>query len=87
VRTFTLLDLLDEMNIEPHNELTWTLGAALRERFRELHDRLPEKELRTKRSGLGSHCFAVYPISFKPEAQKIVTAHETESKKQQGWDF
>jgi hypothetical protein len=36
------------------------------------HSELPDKELRGKTKGPGSHCFAVYPESFVPTIDAII---------------
>lgn len=69
---FTVIDLIREQGFEPASPLSWEIGAAVRDAYERAHGALPEKDLRPKTSGTGSHCFACYPPSFKAEAGAIV---------------
>jgi hypothetical protein len=69
---FTTIDLLRSEGIEITPPLSWTLGTALREAYQRETGELPEKQLRRKTDGTGSHCFAIYPARFRPEALRIV---------------
>lgn len=81
-RGITVIDVMRELRIEPVPELTWAIGAAVRDRYERLHGRLPEKELRTKTSGGGSHCFATYPQDMRTEIANIIRLHQLETQKQ-----
>lgn len=78
----TVVDVIRDMGIEPEPNLTWAVGAAVRDLYEDKNGRLPEKRLRTKTDGHGSHCFAVYPESMRPEIEKIVGLFETNNKRQ-----
>jgi len=70
----TVRDRIRALGLAYSKRLHWSAGAAIRERWRDLHDgELPEKQLRQKtlRDG-GSHCFAVYPDDFVPEIDRIL---------------
>ena len=74
----TVPEVMRDLGLQWRNEDAWTIGAAVRERYRELHGgKYPEKKLRPKTSGCGSHCFAVYPLSFRKEIERIISMHET----------
>lgn len=62
----TVVDVFKAMGLSPTVQMTWAVGAAVRDRYQERFGHLPEKVLRTKTSGSGSHCFAVYPPSWRP---------------------
>lgn len=64
--TITAIDVFKAKGLEPEPRLTWAVGAAVRERYRDRFGKLPAKELRTKTAGGGSHCLAVYPESWWP---------------------
>jgi hypothetical protein len=70
---FTVIDVIRHLGYEVENDLSWTAGALLREAWFQKTGELPEKRLRKKTSGYGSHCFAVYPCRFQKEALVIVT--------------
>lgn len=78
----TIIDVCRALRIEPTPNLTWVVGALVRERYREVHRRYPSKQLREKTNGGGSHCFAVYPVAFRSEIERILLAHQTESARQ-----
>jgi len=69
--SFDVRDLLRALGVEPMPVISWQIGAAVRDAYFTRHQRLPEKELRTKTAGTGSHCFAVYPSGFWSEAMEI----------------
>lgn len=73
---FLLRELLAELgHVADEKRTNWELGAQLREAYKRKYGALPAKQLREKASGAGSHCFAVYPASFKGEAREIVAEH------------
>lgn len=78
----TIIDVMKRLRIEPTPELTWRVGTAVRVAYENKHGRLPEKGLRKKTSGPGSHCFALYSPSFVPVIEKIIRAHRAEKKRQ-----
>lgn len=69
---FTVVDLIKRLGYEVENELSWTAGCQLRDAWIALTGELPEKRLRQKSCGTGSHCFAIYPRHFYSEAIGIV---------------
>lgn len=81
-RTFTLIDVFRLLKIEPLKESTWPAGAACRDAFEKVYGHPPEKELRTKTAGVGSHCFAVYPWEFFGKAAEIVKMFNLERERQ-----
>jgi hypothetical protein len=83
VKTITVIDVLREMGIEITNELAWSLGAHVRERWTEKTGTAPALELTPKTHGRGgSHCLAHYPIDFKPEIMAIAKGYQIEKQRQ-----
>lgn len=78
----TVIDIMKELGVEITNDLSWSVGADVRALWEESNGREPDKELRTKTSGAGSHCFAVYPASFRPEIERVIKAHKAEEARQ-----
>lgn len=78
----TIIDVCRIMGVEPTPELTWAVGAAVRDLWVERHGVLPEKELRPKTAGPGSHCFAIYPETMRDEIENIIAKHHTEAARQ-----
>jgi len=69
---FTTIDLLRSEGVEITPHLSWTVGTTVREAYHRETGKLPAKALRTKTDGTGSHCFAIYPEWFRPEALRII---------------
>ena len=70
--TFTVIDVFRHLDLEPDPEDTWAAGARLRDMYEDAAGKLPDKALRPKTSGTGSHCFAVYPPKWWDKAVEIV---------------
>ena len=70
----TVRDRITHLNLEyPNKKQAWALGSNVRAEYVRLTGKHPEKKLSEKTSGKGSHCFAVYPKSFWPKMDKIIT--------------
>lgn len=70
---FTAIDLIRDLDYAPEPPLTWEVGAAVRDAYRQAHRALPPKALRPKTAGAGgSHCMAVYPDEFRSVAEAVV---------------
>lgn len=78
----TIIDVMHAMGIEPTNDLTWSVGNQVRDLYESRYSALPEKDLRTKTNGTGSHCFAVYPETMRADIVKIIKAQHTERQRQ-----
>lgn len=78
----SVMDVFRELKVEPEPKLAWAVGGAVRRIWEERHGSLPEKQLRRKTSGGGSHCFAVYPDSMRAEIVGVIRSHETEAERQ-----
>lgn len=71
--SFTVIERLQALGLTATKSERWAIGAAVRQRWLDLKGQLPEKALRSKTAGNGgSHCFAVYPDSFIPEADPVI---------------
>lgn len=68
----TIHDVASDVGMKLSNEAAWEIGAGLRRMWEETHGELPPKELRTKKAGLGSHCFATYPTSWRGVIEALV---------------
>jgi hypothetical protein len=67
-------EIAEEMGVVLTNEQAWAIGAAVQRRWEEHHGTLPVKELRPKKNGPGSHCFAVYPPPYHPLIRDLIRA-------------
>jgi hypothetical protein len=70
------------MGLEPAAPVSWEIGTRVRVTYQERFGQLPQKALREKTGGGGSHCFAVYPISMRGEIERIVREYSVEAAKQ-----
>lgn len=76
VRMVTIRDRLTA-HARLSNAAMWRVGNAVRDRWcadPRSNGRLPEKQLRQKGSGSGSHCFAVYPLWFASVIDELLEA-------------
>jgi hypothetical protein len=63
-------DVARERGIELSNEQAWAWGSGMRGVWLWEVGTPPLKELRSKRDGTGSHCFALYPPSWRPRMER-----------------
>lgn len=71
-KRITVIDVFHDLDLEPIPEDTWAAGNAVRDLYEATTGHLPLKALRPKTNGPGSHCFAVYPESWREEIEEIV---------------
>ena len=85
----SVVDRVRALGLEVHKSLTWPAGDAVRDEWGRRHGRLPEKALRRKASGTGSHCFAIYPPEFRDEMDRIIreVSDEVESEAAKQFDL
>jgi hypothetical protein len=72
----TVIDRIRALGFEATKRQRWEIGARVRDKWVEEHGELPEKQLRTKTSGEGSHCLAVYPNDFVPKIDEVIRREE-----------
>jgi hypothetical protein len=80
--SFTVVDVFHDLGLQPVPAQTWSAGNVARDAYLKATGQLPEKELRTKTGGGGSHCFAVYPEHWRPRVIAIVRLVATEGARQ-----
>lgn len=78
----TVVDVMRDLGLEVTPSLSWSIGAAVRALYEERYGALPDKALRAKTNGAGSHCFAVYPEHMRADIVAIVRRHKVESDRQ-----
>lgn len=78
----TVIDVCRAMGVEPEKSMTWAVGSALQRRYEEIFERQPPKELRPKTNGGGSHCFAVYPETWRITIESLIKAHNPDPGRQ-----
>lgn len=70
----TIIELAREMGVELDKEQAWSVGGSISAQFEADYGHLPQKELRPKTSGAGSHCFAVYPAPYHDRIRSMIRA-------------
>ena len=78
--TVTVIERFKRKGIETDKEVTWAVGARVSHRWVETYGQQPEKDLRQKTSGLGSHCLAIYPETWTPVIDETIDAVIAEGK-------
>lgn len=73
MEVITVMECFYEMGVVPDKHLSWKVGRQVRDTYVQQCNKFPDKELRTKTRGGGSHCFAVYPLEFKDQIKAIIT--------------
>jgi hypothetical protein len=68
----TVIDIIRALGNQPTNELCWRVGLLARKAHKARFGRLPDKSLRRKTSGSGSHDLAVYPEIMRAEIEALV---------------
>lgn len=72
-RMITIIEVFRSLGYEPTPHLTWQAGALIRDEWKSQHnDAPPVKDNRRKTNTKGSHCFALYPQSFRPYMELYV---------------
>lgn len=82
MKPLTVLDVARSMGVELDRNAAWSVGATVRRLYETEVGELPPKDLRTKTSGAGSHCFAVYPPEWRDRIAEIIRNHRTEEARQ-----
>ena len=72
MRKITILDVCREMGVDLEPKAAWSAGSTMAEMWKDETGELPEKQLRTKTCGTGSHCFAVYPESWRERIREVI---------------
>lgn len=78
----TVIDVFRSMGREPTPKHTWAVGTRVRLAYEEATGNPPEKLLRQKTYSGGSHCFAVYPESWRKTIMSFIESIETDDQSQ-----
>ena len=81
--SITVVEVMRDMGIEVTSKLSWEIGNVVRDLWMtQHHGALPDKELRTKTSGHGSHFLAVYPENWRDRIEDVVRFHRAQKARQ-----
>lgn len=78
----TVIDVFRSMGREPTPKHTWTVGTQVRLLYEKTTGFPPMKLLRPKTYSGGSHCFAIYPESWRATIREIIETLDTEEETQ-----
>jgi hypothetical protein len=78
----TVLQVFRSMGIEPDDKIHVSVGLRVALTYLKEVGEQPPKENRTKKCGIGVHCFAVYPPSWKKRIEEIIKEQKIEESKQ-----
>jgi hypothetical protein len=74
----TVNEVAKELGVELETHSAWSVGQSLVRQFQAENGALPPKDLRPKKNGGGKHCFAIYPLTWRPRiVEAIRAAHPT----------
>lgn len=83
----TVIDVMRQMGVELDPEITWSVGARVRDIYEQRYGQLPAKALRQKTNAGGTHCLAVYPESMRATIVSIIRTHQTNKAAQGRFEF
>lgn len=75
----TIHDVARRIGMELDNETAWSVGNRVMKAWLWQTGTLPLKDLRTKKCGIGVHCFALYPPTFRPRIELILRGYRPPS--------
>lgn len=65
-RRITVMQVFRDLGvIAPSPALSWSVGSRIATKWSDVNGEQPEKGLRPKTNGGGTHCFALYPESWR----------------------
>ena len=70
----SLHDVAERLGVQLTNGQAWEVGQTVARRWADCVGRQPRKDLRTKKNGAGSHCFAVYPPEWATVLEGVIKA-------------
>lgn len=65
-------DVAASRGLELDNDQAWEVGKIVEKKWTKLVGAQPHKDLRRKKQGPGSHCFALYPPSWIPVIEEAI---------------
>lgn len=72
MRTYSVPERIKFRQMQATNNDSWHLGKVVMQAWVRRYGNLPDKDLRTKTHGGGSHMFAIYPKHFVPTIDAII---------------
>lgn len=70
--TITVIDVFRAMGVKTDKRLTWEVGRAVAQKWRDTHGSSPPPRMTKKTNGGGTHCLAHYPASYYTLIEEII---------------
>lgn len=83
----TVTAIAVEMRVEPEDNLIWSIGNAIAQKWRDQYKEEPRKDLHPKKKGGGSHHIADYPPSWHETIRGAIAAANFEAARQGEFSF
>jgi hypothetical protein len=79
----TTLEVFHLLGITPTNEQAWSVGNRMQAMYAAEFGEQPPKDNRPTTTGAGTHCFALYPASWRGRIERVVR-EVTDARRSQG---
>ncbi len=76
------MEVFKARGLTPSNSEAWSVGLSIQAAYRRRYGKQPPKENRPKTNGGGTHCFAVYPPSWRKKIDEAIDLLAVEAAKQ-----
>jgi hypothetical protein len=86
-RTWSIPEIYKEMHITVDQRTAWTIGNEVKEQWIAAKGYLPDKELRPKSNGKGTHVLAVYPEEWLERIKDVIRYHKSTPNRQGRFDL
>jgi hypothetical protein len=73
----TVHDVARQMQVVLSDAQAWRVGSRMASAWEYVVGSPPVKDLRTKKLGTGSHCFALYPPVWRERVERFIRAEQT----------
>jgi hypothetical protein len=70
--TITIIDVFRAMKVKTDKRLTWEVGKAVAQKWRDENGAPPPLLMTNKTNGGGSHCIAHYPLSYALVIEEVI---------------
>jgi hypothetical protein len=78
----TTIQVFRSLGIEPTPNQSWSVGIRVANMYIKEYGEQPPKENRTKTSGVGVHCFALYPPEWQKKIAEVIETVCDEERRQ-----
>jgi hypothetical protein len=78
----TIIQVAKSIGVDLDNSTAWSIGSEMAAAYVDAFGEQPPKELRPKTSGSGTHCFAVYPYSWRAKIIDSIKSRQLIAKSQ-----